>query len=357
MKIDEKVNKALEWYRLNRNKYDSLCIEVQKILETKLKDENIIYNSITCRTKEIESFARKCKKDKYKVPERDIMDISGIRVIAYTNSDIEKICDIITDTFEIDYDNSINKQEDIDVDRFGYISVHYVARLKPNYKNLVAKENLEGLCFEIQVRTILQHAWAEIEHDRNYKFNGVLPKNIKRRLYMIAGVLELVDKEFEDLTQDIETYAKEVSDKTQKGILNIEINSTSLYEYWMAKFDKNDFDFNNFKEKSEVIIKELNDFGITKLRELDKYVTMDIVKEIMMVSKENLTYGSKLSIIGIIRDIMILSNASKYFSSVWNEHWCISSRDVKYFERLGLDIKEICGNLGIMIDSYHPSSV
>ena len=38
-----------------------------------------------------------------------------------------------------------------------------------------------GIPFEIQVRTILQHAWAEFAHDRNYKFRGVLPDVIARR--------------------------------------------------------------------------------------------------------------------------------------------------------------------------------
>ena len=59
----------------------------------------------------------------------------------------------------------------------------------------------KDLCFEIQVRTALSHAWAEIEHDRGYKLGGELPAHLKRRFNLLSGLLESADLEFNRLTE------------------------------------------------------------------------------------------------------------------------------------------------------------
>jgi ppGpp synthetase/RelA/SpoT-type nucleotidyltranferase len=53
-----------------------------------------------------------------------------------------------------------------------------------------------GKWFEIQVRSILEHAWAEIEHEVVYKSGMEFPGQFKRRFAAIAGLLEMIDKDF-----------------------------------------------------------------------------------------------------------------------------------------------------------------
>lgn len=134
------------------------------------------------------------------------MDLAGIRIIAYINSDVERISKIIEDEFEIDRENSVDKSKLLGIDQVGYQSVHYIAKLSKKRLELSEYEEYQDMVFEVQIRTILQHAWAEIEHDRNYKFNGVLPNNIKRKFYLTAGVLELIDREFEVLSKEIDEF-------------------------------------------------------------------------------------------------------------------------------------------------------
>ncbi len=62
-----------------------------------------------------------------------------------------------------------------------------VAEIKDDRIILPEYQKFKDKKFEIQIRTILQHAWAEIEHDRDYKFTGELPINIKRRFRILAG--------------------------------------------------------------------------------------------------------------------------------------------------------------------------
>jgi putative GTP pyrophosphokinase len=103
----------------------------------------------------------------------------------------------------------------------------------------------------------LQHAWAEIEHDRNYKFSGILPKGIQRRFNLLAGTLELVDNEFEQISEEIEKYSQEVSAKTKIGELNIPINSTSLTQYMTEKFEAVPLVGKTFADLSSQVIEEL----------------------------------------------------------------------------------------------------
>lgn len=338
-------NKAIEWYTFNKTKYELLCKELELIIEKKLKSEFISFSSITSRAKEIESYSKKCNKNKYSDPQKEIMDLAGIRIITYTNSDVIEICSIIESIFDIDYENSSNKLDNIDVDRFGYLSVHYIAKLKDEYFKTVIYEEFEGMQFEIQIRTILQHAWAEIEHDRSYKFNGVLPKKLKRKFFMLAGVLELVDNEFEYLTKEIDSYAKEVTKKAQLGLLDFDLDSTSLHQYWTTKFNVDMFLF----QTDENIFRELKNYGISTLEELDKLITKIDTDELISYSLENNEDDENVSIIGFLRDLMIITDARKYFEH-WNNNWGVSDLDVAYFKGLDVDIEVILDELKIVIE-------
>ena len=69
---------------------------------------------------------------------------------------------------------------------------------------------------EIQVRTILQHAWAEIEHDVVYKSLGEIPFRVRRRFACLAGLLEIADREFESLRQDEMAVRQAIQSKLKK---------------------------------------------------------------------------------------------------------------------------------------------
>jgi hypothetical protein len=74
----------------------------------------------------------------------------------------------------------------------------------------------------------LQHAWAELTHDRNYNFSGTLPRPFERQLFLYAGKLEIADKSFSELSVKIDAYMTKVEDDTLQGKLSIEIKSVDL---------------------------------------------------------------------------------------------------------------------------------
>lgn len=311
--MSEKINNAVESYENNRYLYKELAKKVKNIIEEVLKSKDINFNTIDCRAKAINSYKEKIKKKDYQNPITDVKDYSGIRVITYINSEVIKVCDIIEKIFDII--EKEDKAKKLDDNYFGYKSIHYIAKLPNERIKLLEYKKFEGLSFEIQVRTLLQHAWAEIEHDRNYKFQGVLPehKNIQRRFALVSGMLEMADKEFDTIAQDINEYADTVHNDAQKGNLDIELNTTSIREFLTSKFEK-EIKSGLDKKLDTQIVEELKNYGINTLKDLNKIIPNKFNKELKNELKST-------TFIGILRTFMMLNDIEKYFNVSWNENW------------------------------------
>ena len=160
-------------------------------LVTEILDEaGINYLTVTGRAKSIESFAAKAGRTVhgepvYADPLRDITDQIGIRVITYVRSDVAAVAEVLGSQLTVLDDRDLG-QETASEGRFGYASRHLQ----------VARDG--GPTAQVQVRTVLQHAWAEFEHDIRYK--GTVPeehaRDFDRRFTLAAGLLELADQEF-----------------------------------------------------------------------------------------------------------------------------------------------------------------
>lgn len=162
-------------------------------LVTGLLDEaGINYLSITARTKSVESFAAKTDrrtadgKQLYSEPLVEITDLIGLRVITYLREDVDTVANLLAEEMRLLDDRDMG-QETAREGRWGYASRHL----------LVGVEGVQQPA-SIQVRTVLQHAWAEFEHEIRYK--GSIPAahapDLNRRFTLAAGLLELADREF-----------------------------------------------------------------------------------------------------------------------------------------------------------------
>jgi putative GTP pyrophosphokinase len=133
---------------------------------------------------------------------KQLTDCIGVRVIAYYESDVDKMVDKLSNEFEIDRKRSVDRRRALDLRSFGYRSVHLIARLKGFRASSAEYVELRERWFEIQVRSILEHAWAEIEHEVVYKSGIDYPADVLRRFGAIAGTLELMEKEFRTLRSE-----------------------------------------------------------------------------------------------------------------------------------------------------------
>jgi len=156
-----------------------------------LDDAGINYLSVTARTKTVASFAAKADRTVdgrrlYTDPLSEITDQVGVRVITYLRDDVAAVANLLGEEMRLLDDRDMGV-ETASEGRWGYTSRHL----------LVAVEG-EQQPASVQVRTILQHAWAEFEHDVRYK--GSVPEedapDLDRRFTLAAGLLELADREF-----------------------------------------------------------------------------------------------------------------------------------------------------------------
>lgn len=330
------IEKSKDWFLTNQNIYKKLSEKVENIITDILIEKNIEFHQVTHRCKTLDSFTKKIEKSKYSKVE-EITDIAGIRIISYVEDAIPLICEIIEENFEIDEENSLDKGKQLGLDKVGYKSVHYVAELPESRTNLTEYKKYKNLKFEIQIRTILQHSWAEIEHDRNYKFGGELPPNIQRRFKLLAGLLELADNEFNSISKEIDRYSEEVKNKTNSGDLNIPINSTSLQQFTNQFLEPiEDLLSKKGIDDSSQIVEELKNYGINSLENLNSIIPKDLLKKYLKLKLPQ-------SPLGILRDIMIINDYKKYFEKAYDGKWGFSQdpNETAIFKEYNIDLEKL----------------
>lgn len=339
------IKDSISWYLERRPIYEHLSKKVESIIHEIISDEKIPIHAIFSRAKEVESFSKKIEDPKYTNPSTQITDLSGIRIITYVESDMLKVAELLKSFFEIDEKNSVDKSESLGVDRVGYRSIHYIAKLPADRIKLPEYKKFKDLYFEIQIRTILQHAWAEIEHDKDYKFSGELPANLKRRFKVLAGVLELADREFNQIATEIDRYSNSVNSDTKKDKLNITIDSISLKSFINVKFPELVRLGMKDNLSEHRIIDELRLFGINTLEELDAIIPNDFATQYQNLQKVN-----KCTFLGFLRHIMIVNDAEKYFKNSWRASWIgISSHTIKLLRHYNIPIDKYVKKYKILI--------
>lgn len=214
----------------------------------------IKYHLIESRTKEYVSLKNKIERKKILDIKKEITDLSGVRIILFYQSDIPKIEDLIKENFEIDNENSINKSEILQKNEFGYLSVHYIVKIKEDRSAMIEWKSFVGLNAEIQIRTILQHSWASISHELSYKRENEVPTELSRKLFRLAGLFELADEQFEEIKDkslSIEAKYKEI--RQSKEFSTEPINVFSLKA-----------EFENASSKIKEIVSEGYSTGFSK---------------------------------------------------------------------------------------------
>lgn len=174
----------------------------EDLIRSIIKPEHLEIHQISARVKSCDSMRLKLRRKVYERPEDQVTDQIGVRIITYYAGDVDRVAELLKLQFRIDQANSEDKRTALEDDAFGYRSVHLIASLTQSRLNSPEYRALHNTCFEIQVRSLLEHAWAEIEHEVKYKPRVDYPPRVIRRFARIAGVLELLDTEFQKLRQE-----------------------------------------------------------------------------------------------------------------------------------------------------------
>jgi putative GTP pyrophosphokinase len=230
---------AVAEYLKVRDFYRDLAGAISRILDECLRHVGLNVHSVNARAKDPNSFGRKAaipsesdaNRPKYAEPLQQITDLAGVRVIAYFPNELLQIDRILTEEFDL-VERSDKSEVLIEEDRFGYKSVHYLVRVSERRCAFAEYQRFRGAVAEVQVRTILQHAWAEIEHDIQYKSSAAIPTEIHRRFTALAGLLEIADREFQAIQDDdknLRTSARSLVD--QGKLEDVEITPDAVKAY------------------------------------------------------------------------------------------------------------------------------
>ena len=243
------------------HKYKSLCDGIAAQLSALLDQANLsLAMPITTRVKEFDSLVDKCDR-KGLSPKKveEIEDISGIRVVFLFKRDEEIGRRLIEENLEIL--SSEDTVERLSSDQFGYGSIHYQVRAKPEWLAVPTMAGLEGLQAEIQVRTVSQHIWAEVSHALQYKREAQVPDPIKRSLYRVSALLDLVDLEFDRFLAERDEYDVSLKTGTIEAQLNPDIVRRIVADYLPIE---NASDEENYGD----LLDDLTAAGVTRVEEL-----------------------------------------------------------------------------------------
>lgn len=168
--------------------------------------------SVKYRIKDFDSYYKKFirhLKEGDNDPFQNILDVIGIRIVCPFLEDISTVEEIIKENFEIIQVE--RKGGDHTFREFGYESIHLLIKIPVEMLELFGTSLCETA--EIQIRTILQEAWAEVEHELVYKaeFNP-FDNPMKRKLAAVNASLSLADIVF----QEIRSYQRQLNQELEK---------------------------------------------------------------------------------------------------------------------------------------------
>ena len=208
MNLDLHSEMILDEYREKRPLFEKLQAVVDGEIRRIVADNHLYVTAMESRIKKEKSLAGQLELKGHKYATlSDITDILGCRIITFYTEEVDKIAALIEKNFEVDWDNSVDKRRLLDLDRFGYMSLHYICRLP---LERCEDPEMHEYRFEVQMRTALQHVWATINHDLGYKTDIEIPREHLRNMNRIAGMLELADEQFSRIRMEITDYRRQV---------------------------------------------------------------------------------------------------------------------------------------------------
>ncbi|PYF84615.1 ppGpp synthetase/RelA/SpoT-type nucleotidyltransferase [Marinomonas alcarazii] len=140
----------------------------------------------------------------YSDPYHDIEDKVGIRFIVLLLEDINDICNIIKSSNQWSYDECKHFEQEKEESplAFGYQSVHYILRPKVDIQLEDVTITTNTPC-EVQVRTLLQHAHAELTHDQIYKATKKVKPSVYRTVAKSMALIETTDDFFRSVSIEL----------------------------------------------------------------------------------------------------------------------------------------------------------
>jgi len=233
------------------------------------KDELRLIEKINRLNKELEAGLPPIMEENYQTR---VGDLLGVRIICLRLSDIEKVeayLNLLSEENILSFVKGPDQKrsfilpvnpvdsipDDIDLRYSGYSSIHYQIELSENSD---APPGLKGLIFELQLRTILEEAWSEIDHKYRYmrsRIGVTLPEHIHMGFYNLSAYLQVAAFQAEYLCRLAEAHSLKKIAKV-KGIAQIPLGD----DFFSTDMEKDEACRKLSVSEIETILEEI--FGV-----------------------------------------------------------------------------------------------
>lgn len=309
---------SIDHYRQIEGQYKDFTQKMHALIVDILNEHNIKYSAVEHRTKSVDSFSEKVNRSgkTYNDPINEITDLSGLRIILYYMDDLYRVRSIIESEFDVDKANSRDNRDGLEFDQFGYLSIHEIVTLKSTRSSLPEWRRLTNYKAEIQIRTVLQHAWASISHTLQYKNENDVPKELRRQLHRLSGLFELADEQFLMIKESRESIVADVNNSIEENVYtDVQINLDSVDTYATnsqnAKEIMKIIDESAFKtyaviggSESSQLVNICKLFDIKTIEQLDNILSMSMNKFGQYLRDFIVNYNIKYEVSGSIQHII-----------------------------------------------------
>jgi putative GTP pyrophosphokinase len=250
--FEEKVEAFKEYYSINYPRLRAAEKTRRNLLQLLTTDIGIADPKIDSRIKErnecIKKFGLKYRDrleragQDYNIQDH-ITDLIGLRIICLYETDIPLVETVIKENLNVIEATNKTKSLIEQVDSFGYKGLHLDVRLNTERCQFPEYKSFGSLRFEIQLRSIVQDAWSEVDHKLKYKRQ--IPNELKRRIVRLAALFELADQEFvaiRDETVRMEQSATGASEEEAQESSADELNSFSFLTVMKSRHGNYTFD-------------------------------------------------------------------------------------------------------------------
>jgi ppGpp synthetase/RelA/SpoT-type nucleotidyltranferase len=262
---DRKASILYDYGRL-RPIYASLVEEVMFVVRQALDARGIKVANLLGRVKEVASLSEKIERKKY-TNVAEVSDLAGVRIVCMYSSQTDEVAALIRNEFDVL--EALDKSEELGADRMGYQGIHFLVKLGSSYSG-PRYGPLRGLRCEVQVRTVLQDAWALISHHLVYKNEDAVPVRLRRDLNNVTSLLEIAQSVFDSVEEKRDLYLLEIKESLKAPadflLQPIDYDTLTAYSHWRFPHLKH----SEFWQTR--LLEDLNPQRYARLRDLDGVV-------------------------------------------------------------------------------------
>jgi ppGpp synthetase/RelA/SpoT-type nucleotidyltranferase len=243
--------------------------EATHTVEHALSRARIKVHSVTSRVKDESSFLEKVERKAYEDPAAEVTDLVGLRVVCLFLSDLSRVENILRATVVI-HDSDDKIAGGTEPSSFGYMSTHYCCELGSGFTG-PRYDDIRHIKFEVQSRTIVMDAWANISHQLAYKGEASVPEELRRDFHALSGLFYVADQHFELFFREAtKTEAHAENLVRERRFVGLDLNLETLIAYLHQRLPERS---HAGRATVSELVEELVAAGYGAIEEVDRQVT------------------------------------------------------------------------------------